>query len=163
MFEASEIEAAAADILPTENTLHSTEQSRQVGANTSTESGESRLLGRYGRVRGNIASSEGVLESLTVATTCGTIELTDEESLGHHVHKELLGVFLALKSRRVELRHKRVCVFVDATASVAYLANWGGPSKIMTRTVRKTVSYTHLRAHETKANLVCRLLLEKKK
>ena len=25
----------------------------------------------------------------------------------------------------------------------------------------KTVSYTHLRAHETKANLVCRLLLEK--
>ena len=26
----------------------------------------------------------------------------------------------------------------------------------------ETVSYTHLRAHETKANLVCRLLLEKK-
>jgi len=29
--------------------------------------------------------------------------------------------------------------------------------------VISTVSYTHLRAHETKANLVCRLLLEKKK
>src|SRR5660398_312909 len=29
--------------------------------------------------------------------------------------------------------------------------------------VRIPVSYTHLRAHETKANLVCRLLLEKKK
>src|SRR5660398_289318 len=28
---------------------------------------------------------------------------------------------------------------------------------------RPPVSYTHLRAHETKANLVCRLLLEKKK
>src|SRR5665809_82069 len=27
---------------------------------------------------------------------------------------------------------------------------------------RRRVSYTHLRAHETKANLVCRLLLEKK-
>ena len=27
----------------------------------------------------------------------------------------------------------------------------------------KTVSYTHLRAHETCADLVCRLLLEKKK
>src|SRR5660398_310738 len=27
---------------------------------------------------------------------------------------------------------------------------------------RVPVSYTHLRAHETKANLVCRLLLEKK-
>src|SRR5660397_268324 len=30
------------------------------------------------------------------------------------------------------------------------------------RTAHKAVSYTHLRAHETKANLVCRLLLEKK-
>ena len=30
-------------------------------------------------------------------------------------------------------------------------------------TVLTSVSYTHLRAHETKANLVCRLLLEKKK
>src|SRR5660397_284565 len=29
--------------------------------------------------------------------------------------------------------------------------------------LRIPVSYTHLRAHETKANLVCRLLLEKKK
>ena len=28
---------------------------------------------------------------------------------------------------------------------------------------KEAVSYTHLRAHETKANLVCRLLLEKKK
>ena len=29
--------------------------------------------------------------------------------------------------------------------------------------LKLAVSYTHLRAHETKANLVCRLLLEKKK
>ena len=29
--------------------------------------------------------------------------------------------------------------------------------------VARTVSYTHLRAHETEADLVCRLLLEKKK
>src|SRR5660398_337809 len=29
--------------------------------------------------------------------------------------------------------------------------------------IRFPISYTHLRAHETKANLVCRLLLEKKK
>ena len=28
---------------------------------------------------------------------------------------------------------------------------------------QKTVSYTHLRAHETPEHLVCRLLLEKKK
>ena len=31
------------------------------------------------------------------------------------------------------------------------------------RTLYKPVSYTHLRAHETEADLVCRLLLEKKK
>ena len=29
--------------------------------------------------------------------------------------------------------------------------------------VRQAVSYTHLRAHETVLDLVCRLLLEKKK
>src|SRR5450756_2915511 len=32
-----------------------------------------------------------------------------------------------------------------------------------TRTSSYTVSYTHLRAHETRHDLVCRLLLEKKK
>src|SRR5660398_295745 len=36
------------------------------------------------------------------------------------------------------------------------------PSTTLTRPPAP-VSYTHLRAHETKANLVCRLLLEKKK
>src|SRR5660398_311980 len=35
--------------------------------------------------------------------------------------------------------------------------------RIWTDRIRGAVSYTHLRAHETKANLVCRLLLEKKK
>ena len=29
--------------------------------------------------------------------------------------------------------------------------------------IKKAVSYTHLRAHETSQDLVCRLLLEKKK
>ena len=33
---------------------------------------------------------------------------------------------------------------------------------VMDQNGLNTVSYTHLRAHETKANLVCRLLLEKK-
>src|SRR5660397_297554 len=37
------------------------------------------------------------------------------------------------------------------------------PDEIIIASVGKAVSYTHLRAHETKANLVCRLLLEKKK
>src|SRR5660398_81335 len=37
------------------------------------------------------------------------------------------------------------------------------PEDIPLNIVYEAVSYTHLRAHETKANLVCRLLLEKKK
>jgi len=36
-------------------------------------------------------------------------------------------------------------------------------SEFIYATYIAAVSYTHLRAHETKANLVCRLLLEKKK
>ena len=34
---------------------------------------------------------------------------------------------------------------------------------MFSKSIPISVSYTHLRAHETKANLVCRLLLEKKK
>ena len=34
---------------------------------------------------------------------------------------------------------------------------------ISARGINPSVSYTHLRAHETSAHLVCRLLLEKKK
>ena len=128
VFEAPNVAAVAADTLPTENIIHST---KPVGSE------ESLPLGRNGRVKVSATTSADALSALTVATSCGTIELTDEESANHHVHKELWGVFLALKSRRDELRHRRVCVFVDSTSSVAYLANWGGPSKVMTRMVRK--------------------------
>ena len=82
-------------------------------------------------------SAEQVMSGLSVATSQGTIELTDEECCHHHVHKELLGVLLALQSRRVQLQHRRVCVFVDSTATVAYLVNWGGPSVVMMRLVRR--------------------------
>src|SRR5660398_178340 len=40
---------------------------------------------------------------------------------------------------------------------------YDGLQRIPAREIVGAVSYTHLRAHETKANLVCRLLLEKKK
>ena len=36
-----------------------------------------------------------------------------------------------------------------------------GPDNVVTIKVIGAVSYTHLRAHETRGNLVCRLLLEK--
>ena len=41
--------------------------------------------------------------------------------------------------------------------------NPSGHTPVVSTKAYIAVSYTHLRAHETKANLVCRLLLEKKK
>ena len=38
----------------------------------------------------------------------------------------------------------------------------GGPGRVLLATEVRPVSYTHLRAHETVLDLVCRLLLEKK-
>ena len=40
---------------------------------------------------------------------------------------------------------------------------WSPPSVIKKLETSGAVSYTHLRAHETVLDLVCRLLLEKKK
>ena len=45
--------------------------------------------------------------------------------------------------------------------SVLSVLSMHAPRIIMASTV--SVSYTHLRAHETRHDLVCRLLLEKKK
>eukprot|EP00658_Telonema_sp_P-2_P020717 TRINITY_DN18212_c0_g1_i3.p1 TRINITY_DN18212_c0_g1~~TRINITY_DN18212_c0_g1_i3.p1 ORF type:complete len:198 (+),score=41.07 TRINITY_DN18212_c0_g1_i3:444-1037(+) len=44
---------------------------------------------------------------------------------------------------------------------VDYFVTWTSKSHVLVHL--KTVSYTHLRAHETPEHLVCRLLLEKKK
>ena len=45
---------------------------------------------------------------------------------------------------------------------VEALADAPGPGSTIESTIN-AVSYTHLRAHETVLDLVCRLLLEKKK
>src|SRR5664280_3893767 len=42
-------------------------------------------------------------------------------------------------------------------------AAWPGQNPQASRKTTEPVSYTHLRAHETVLDLVCRLLLEKKK
>src|SRR5660398_256246 len=58
-----------------------------------------------------------------------------------------------------------VMVQVGVTAIAFLVGAWWLLRRIPERVRRcaPAVSYTHLRAHETKANLVCRLLLEKKK
>src|SRR5450756_2896839 len=59
----------------------------------------------------------------------------------------------------------RVLDFVERR-HIATLDITGGAPELnanFRRMVRDAVSYTHLRAHETRHDLVCRLLLEKKK
>ena len=72
----------------------------------------------------------------TTVHTAGTIELTDSEAEMEHVHKELLMVALVLRSQAEQLRSRRVCIFVDAVATVAYICNWGGPSLFLCRIVK---------------------------
>ena len=70
-----------------------------------------------------------------------------------------------------EVRRDRLYKFLRKYAWVGILAVVtivGGTAylefqKAQARTEAEAVSYTHLRAHETGAYLVCRLLLEKKK
>ena len=52
--------------------------------------------------------------------------------------------------KNFNMKKQRICIVGD------------GLSGLMTALALNTVSYTHLRAHETEADLVCRLLLEKK-
>ena len=60
---------------------------------------------------------DAVLDKHTQYASSGTIELTDLEADMHHVHKGLVGVVLAVASRRFELENKRVCLLVDSTTN----------------------------------------------
>ena len=54
-------------------------------------------------------------------------------------------------------------VFVAVACLFLAACSDGGETKVAKLEAIPSVSYTHLRAHETGRNLVCRLLLEKKK
>ena len=63
--------------------------------------------------------------------------------------------------------YKRQTIGASATHYIQY-GSWNGQGNINVRIDNNSdgsmaVSYTHLRAHETVLDLVCRLLLEKKK
>ena len=98
-----------------------------------------------------------------------------------HLH---LGNYFGALRNFVQLQHKAKCYFfiadlhsltthpkpVDFHSGVKtilseYLASGLDPEKstlFVQSSVPQAVSYTHLRAHETVLDLVCRLLLEKK-
>src|SRR5660397_157801 len=67
--------------------------------------------------------------------------------------------FGAIPTRFADLRGPDGAVDLAAYSTIAR----GAGDKAPLEMTKWSVSYTHLRAHETKANLVCRLLLEKKK
>src|SRR5674476_890415 len=80
----------------------------------------------------------------------GHLRMMTPASAGHGL---VSATVLRLLSSYVWQHRLGVC-FADSTGYT--LPN-------LPNTVRAPVSYTHLRAHETGRNLVCRLLLEKKK
>ena len=133
--EVSDLTAASSDMLPIENSGLLVGRGHRVSGIDPSPPRQCALPAEPASP--SHATASDVVDSLSVATSCGTIELTDAECDLHHVQKELLGTFLALHSRREELRHKRVCIFVDATATVAYLSQWGGRSRVLTGIVRK--------------------------
>ena len=96
-------------------------------------------------VDGYRVGSDAVLLAASIGTTTGRVL-----DLGAGVG----GVCLCLAQRLVELQ----VTAVEKNADMAALCNENA-----TQNGLQTVSYTHLRAHETRHDLVCRLLLEKKK
>ena len=63
--------------------------------------------------------------------------------------------------RKAEISH--FCSKSNASCLIVPCSSPAYDYESLAKTIKKAVSYTHLRAHETGRNLVCRLLLEKKK
>ena len=77
----------------------------------------------------------------------------------------VVAVYFGARTAMAVGRDVRSAIFHQVLGfSAREVGHFGTPS-LITRTTNDVqqvpVSYTHLRAHETKANLVCRLLLEK--
>src|SRR5674476_858288 len=104
-----------------------------------------------------VAADLPELEVVDTATQAAVIKALDEGTYdlcildGEAVPAGGMGVAKQLKD---ENAHCPLILLLVARPQDAWLAAWSGA---------EAVSYTHLRAHETGRNLVCRLLLEKKK
>src|SRR5665811_2422771 len=71
---------------------------------------------------------------------------------------------VALQSRPSRVRRNAYQVPTSTATPTIRISSWTPVTTAPpTCTVGRAVSYTHLRAHETVLDLVCRLLLEKKK
>ena len=123
-----------------EKTIWITGASSGIGAamaKTFSEAGANIILS--GR---NVEALEKVASDLNTDTLIIPFDVTDYASLAGHVETAW-----------------------EWTGRVDVLVNNAGVSQrsLAIDTQTEAVSYTHLRAHETREDLVCRLLLEKKK
>src|SRR5450759_5789355 len=120
-------------------------------------------VGSYrGRIRrSSSASAEGDMISLRGATTppVSWFQLTCAATPGR-----TLDPYAARQTTMCECTAGDVEMRLYRAAQARVACSTGAASMTQVATAyRRTVSYTHLRAHETRHDLVCRLLLEKKK
>ena len=126
-------------------------------------------------VHGGTAMADGLLEALITAGCApagpgeftrralenGRMSLTQAEAVMEVIAANgRQGAALAKSALDGRLAKRIGCIQTTLQTLNAHLTAWVDYPE---EDVPEPVSYTHLRAHETKANLVCRLLLEKKK
>src|SRR5680860_1828337 len=101
--------------------------------------------------------------TLGVPSMCGRFSIAGFEGIEERFQLEI--EFPDLKPNYNVAPSQDVPVIVNNSSNQLALFKWGLiPFWAKDPSIgHKTVSYTHLRAHETDSYLVCRLLLEKKK
>src|SRR5665648_964753 len=92
--------------------------------------------------------------------------ITTDEELDLAMREADVAIRLRQPTQPDLIQRKLFSVHFHAYASPDYLKRFGTPrdhADLDKHRIILPVSYTHLRAHETRHDLVCRLLLEKKK
>src|SRR5450759_5561606 len=100
-----------------------------------------------------------LIPALYAASTFSLIPPTGRTAPRKVISPVMARSFLILRLVRKEVMAVRIVTPADGPSlGIPPAGTW-----MCRSTSSKTVSYTHLRAHETRHDLVCRLLLEKKK
>ena len=119
----------------------------------------SRLDGRYSTSRRVTRQRYSTRFSLRRTCTAVPSESRGTHRTAYSVHSPIL--YTDLNTRACG-DPPTLSTLSGPTNTHATLKTLKTPTTPGTKRTHTPVSYTHLRAHETKANLVCRLLLEKK-
>eukprot|EP00657_Telonema_sp_P-1_P002691 TRINITY_DN16228_c0_g1_i1.p1 TRINITY_DN16228_c0_g1~~TRINITY_DN16228_c0_g1_i1.p1 ORF type:complete len:137 (-),score=35.98 TRINITY_DN16228_c0_g1_i1:12-422(-) len=120
------------------------------------------FVGGNWKMNGSLESTQGLASMLNDGDWSG-VEVVVAPSALHllHVKSLITNPSVALSAQNIHCEGKGA--FTGET-SPDMLVDAGIPWTLIGHSERRhSVSYTHLRAHETVLDLVCRLLLEKKK